>query len=987
MNSCSVRMLRQISHAWWLSALVLMGSGAAAQVNVLTYHNDNARTGQNLNETVLTPANVGSSQFGKLFSQPVNGRIVAQPLYVSQVAVSGQGTHNVVYVATTADVVYAFDADTNGGPNAYPLWQTSLLTSVVSAANYGVNGTPVIDRNSNTMYLVSSDLQGGTPIFRFHALDITSGAEKFGGPILIQASVPGTGNGSVGGVLTFNASYEFQRPGLIFLNGVVYVPFGSFSDEGAWHGWLLSYGVNPTTQTLQQINAFCPTPNGMGGGFWSGLTAEVNNSAKPYGRMFVTTGNGTYGISSPTVAGQPYSNPANEHGMSVLDLDLTGGVMTVEDEFTPFNEALLDGQDGDLGSGGPVLLPTQTLQSGKLLHPLVQIGKSGMFYILDRADSVDGSNNPADDYSPSGLGGFHANADQVVQEVQTPIPAGYEWGAGVWGTVAYWNNNIYSGGTNEVNDSDYSGYGNSLTAYSFVNGSLSATPTSKTTDLFSYAGPTPSVSSNGTGDGIVWALYTGNNATVQGVLLAYDATNLSKRLYSSAANLRDAAGNIAPMAVPTIANGKVYVGAQDQLNFFGLLGSIPTAPPPVITPGSGTFSSPPKVTITDSIAGATIYYTTDGSTPTSNSQVYQSSTSLVGYANETITAIASVAGYLISLPTSATYESTSTPANPVFSLTSGTYSGTQTLSITENTSGAVVYYTVDGPAPTNASAVYTQPIPITASETVQAVAVAPGPFASSVVNATYTIQPTGSIDFSQGFALAQGPIQFNGSTDLDDYRLQLTNGGLNEAGSAFYATPVNIQQFTTQFTFQLSNPAADGITFTIQNNGPTALGGDAGGLGYTGMPHSVAIKFDLYNNVGEGPDSTGLYVNGAAPSIPSINLTGTGIDLHSGDFFNATIVYDGNNLSLTLTDALTLATWSHVWMINIPTTVGSNTAYVGFTGGTGGLTSSQKLTYWTYTPGPPVPTYPSGFNGAGMDLNGGATYSGTRIRLTDGGAD
>jgi hypothetical protein len=210
---------------------------------------------------------------------------------------------------------------------------------------------------------------------------------------------------------------------------------------------------------------------------------------------------------------------------------------------------------------------------------------------------------------------------------------------------------------------------------------------------------------------------------------------------------------------------------------------------------------------------------------------------------------------------------------------------------------------------------------------------------------------------------------------------------LNQAGSAFYATPVNVQQFTTNFTFQLSNPAADGITFTIQNNGPTALGHSGGNLGYGGIPHSVAIKFDLYSNEGEGPDSTGLYVNGVAPILPLINLSSTGINLHSGDYFNTTLTYDGANLTLTLTDAITLATWSHVWVINIPATIGSNTAYVGFTGGTGGQTSSQKLTSWTYAPGPPVPSYPSGFAPGSMTLNGGATYNGSQLVLTDGKAN
>src|SRR5271163_285499 len=250
--------------AAWFFALCLAGHGAHAQVNVLTAHNDIARTGQNLNETILTTANVNPTQFGKLFSQPVNGEIYAQPLYVSNVAIPGNGTHNVVYVATTTadpngsygkypgDSVYAFDADTNGGANGSPLWQVSLLTNTAPAGTYtatiGVVGTPVIDPASQTMYLVSSELQGSVAINRLHALDITTGAEKFGGPVQIQASVPGTGSASVGGVLTFDPTYQTQRSGLLFLNGVVYVPFGSYEDQGPWHGWIFSYGVNATTQ-------------------------------------------------------------------------------------------------------------------------------------------------------------------------------------------------------------------------------------------------------------------------------------------------------------------------------------------------------------------------------------------------------------------------------------------------------------------------------------------------------------------------------------------------------------------------------------------------------------------------------------------------------------------------------------------------------------------------------------------------------------------
>ena len=950
--------------------LILTTSGARAQVNVVTSHNDIARTGQNLNETILTPANVNSSQFGKLFSQPVNGAIYAQPLYMSQVAIPNKGTHNVVYVGTQTDVVYAFDADTNGGTSASPLWMTSLLTNSAPAGtyttNWGVLGTPVIDPSSNTMFLVSSEVHGGSDVFRLHALDITTGSEKLGGPFLIQASVPGTGSGSSAGVVTFNANLQVQRPALLLLNGVLYVGFASNNDEGAWHGWIFSYNK----ATLAEINVFCISPNGSGAGIWmggAGLAAEVNNPAKPYGRMFIATGNGTYSASAP------YTNTMN-YGMSVLDIDLSGGVMTVEDEFAPYNQANLDTQDGDLGSGGPVLLPTQTLASGSTVSPLVEIGKSGAIYLLNR-------NN---------LGGFNATGDQVYQEVQTPeiTGAGNGWGNGVWGTEAYWNNTIYTGGTN------YAEQGSPLSGYSLTKGVLSSTPTLQTADKFIWPGPTPSVSANGTNNAILWAVMTyAQSVGGNEILLAYDATKLGTALYStstSANPTRDNPGLAVKFVVPTISNGKVYVGAGNQVNVYGLLANATTAPVPVISPSGSSpvsFTGSQTVTISDAIAGATIYYTTNGTTPTSNSAVYTKP--LVISSNQTITAIASATGYLQSPPTSQTFVSTSTAANPVFSLAGGTYSGAQTLTITDKSAGSKIYYTLDGSTPTTNSAVYTGPLTIQVSETVSAFATAPTLFSSSVVSQAYTILPVYAINFSQGFSLAQGPMKFNGSTDLDDFRLQITDGEPFESGSAFFATPVNIQSFTTNFTFQLSNPAADGITFTIQNVGPTALGGASGGggLGYSGIPKSVAIKFDLFNNAGEGPDSTGLYLNGAMPTVPAINLSTTGINLHSGDYMNVSMTYDGQDLNLTITDAVTLATWSQSFAVNIPATVGSNTAYVGFTGGDGLYTASQKVTSWTYIAGPPAyPNYPAGFDTASLTLNGGANLSGSSLTLTDGGA-
>jgi hypothetical protein len=532
---------------------------AYAQVSVVTAHNDLARTGQNLAETVLTPAVVNSAQFGKLFTQ-ATGEVHAQPLYVAQVAIPKRGVHNVVYIATSAGIVYAFDADSNGGSDATSLWKTSLLATVPgSVANaYSVIGTPVIDLSSHTLYVVCQALESGVLVFRLHALDIATGAEKMGGPVPIQGSVAGTGSGSTAGVLAFDPAVQIQRPGLLLLNGVVYAAFGSLSDMGAYHGWLFSFDA----ATLGQLGIYCTTPNGSEGGIWvggAGLAAEVNDPTRPFGRMFVVTGNGSYSASTP------YTD-AMSYGMSVVNLDLTGGVMTVQDEFTPYNEAHLDSEDGDLGSGGAVLLPAQTLASGATLNPLVQVGKYGSIAILDR-------NN---------LGGFNITADQVVQEVKTPAMGTSTWGAGIWGSPAYWNQNLYFGGTNP-------GASNSLTAYSFVNGVISAAPTSQSPETFAYPGPSPSVSSSGTTNGIVWALKTDARLTNgPEVLLAYDATNLANTLYSSNTDLlRDNPGVGVTYAVPTIANGKVYVGSASGISVYGLLAASPAAAPPAFTPAGG----------------------------------------------------------------------------------------------------------------------------------------------------------------------------------------------------------------------------------------------------------------------------------------------------------------------------------------------------------------------------------------------------------------
>ena len=246
------------------------------------------------------------------------------------------------------------------------------------------------------------------------------------------------------------------------------------------------------------------------------------------------------------------------------------------------------------------------------------------------------------------------------------------------------------------------------------------------------------------------------------------------------------------------------------------------------------------------------------------------------------------------------------------------------------------------------------------------------------------LTPDGAFDFSSGFAQDQAALQFNGNAALSGTSIELTDGGTNEAGSAYYGTPVNIQTFTTDFNFQLTNANADGFTFTIQNGAPTALGASGGSLGYAGIGASVAVKFDLFNNRGEGPNSTGIYVDGASPNLPAIDLTSSGINLHSGDKMDAHIAYDGTTLTLTITDLVTMATFSHPFTINIPAAVGANTAYIGFTGGTGGTSAVQQILNWSYQPGEAI-NYPGFPSTSGLTANGSASLSATSMELTNGG--
>jgi hypothetical protein len=538
-----------------LVAGLLTPAMAQSFAGVLTQHNDNGRTGQNLQETILTPQNVTSKTFGKVFSFSVDGQIYGQPLYLPNVSIPGQGTHNVVYVATQNDSLYAFDAD---GLSPTPLFHISFInpangiTPVPCGTDgnsdiscgvypiYGINSTPVISTNTHTMYLVTRTANNGSYYQTLHALNLATGAEKYGGPINITGSVPGTGAGSKNGVVTFNPLADVQRAGLLLVNGRVYIGWA-----GSLHGWVMAYNAT----TLKQVAIFNTTPNAQLGGVWASGNGIAADST---GDIYAAVGDALFDANTG----------GTDYGDSLLKFNSS---LDVVDYFTPNDQACRKANDKDLGSAGPILLPTQT---GNVPNELIIAGKGGSpcdtdpvaarIYLLNRSD----------------LGKYDATQDQDVEEV-VGAPTGY------WSSPAYWQSesaaNIYSGGVIAN-----AGVGDHLKMFSVANGLLSTTPVAQSANVFPV-GTTPSISANATTDGIVWAVERQDSLGTQpgdkpAILYAFDATNLTTMLYNSNSFLssgvpRDRGGCGNKYAVPTIANGRVYVGTQNELDVFGLLGS------------------------------------------------------------------------------------------------------------------------------------------------------------------------------------------------------------------------------------------------------------------------------------------------------------------------------------------------------------------------------------------------------------------------------
>ncbi|HUO06680.1 MAG TPA: choice-of-anchor D domain-containing protein [Candidatus Binataceae bacterium] len=559
--------IEALSPAWGApsfdaSAIHPPGSGFTG---VFMYHNDNQRTGQNLNETVLTPAGLNAATFGLLFTDSVDGQIYTQPLYVPNVTIPSMGTHNVIFVATELDSVYAFDADAGGDP----LWHTSFtnpdagITAVPSADTLsgdinpwvGITSTPVIDPATNTLYVLSKVKMPG-PIYQqqLHALDITTGLERAGSPTTITATYPGAGDGSVGGVLTFDPLKQNDRPALTLANGIVYLAFASHGDHGPYHGWVLGYNAS----TLAQSVVWNDTPNGSEGGIWqSGCGAGVDSS----GHLYMITGNGTFDVPPPD---------GPDWGDTFLKLLPGGGTLSVSDFFTPSDQQHLYQFDLDLGSGGNLLLPDQP---GPHPHLMLSAGKEGTIYLLDR-DS---------------MGGFNSSSDQIVEELPFAI-------GGLFGTPAYWQG-LVGGVLQQM--VYFVGQKDVPKMFTLSGGQLSGTPGSQAAGVkFGFPGASPSISANGTTNGIMWAVDTSAYAVLgPAIVRAFDATDLSNQLYSSDQIAGDAPGPANKFAVPTIANGKVYVGTQTQVAVYGMLATIRTTPTATVSP-TATLTPSPTATAT-----------------------------------------------------------------------------------------------------------------------------------------------------------------------------------------------------------------------------------------------------------------------------------------------------------------------------------------------------------------------------------------------------
>jgi hypothetical protein len=907
---------------------------------VLGYHNDAASTGQNLTETALTPANVNVGSFGRFYSVPVDGQVYAQPLYVPGVNVTapGQsGIHNVVYVATEHDSLYAIDSDTGA-----VLWKDSFLVpdqNLVGAGNsvavttvsstdvnttditpeIGITSTPAIDDAMQYLYVVpktkqvvNSDtshphfvqtldkvnIQDGTyvgTVIGDTQYDLSTGTATYtSGPSVNDPSggAPDVIDLGSGWVTPFDALRELQRSAVTLYNGDVYLAFASHGDNRPYHGWILGFDQSTLTPTA----VFCDTPDGAAGGIWMG---GGKIAIDPQGYMYVETGNGSFDTTLNASGFPLHGNYSDSFIKLAVDAtsgpgnqNVNGWGLKVVDYFTPYDQEFLSSADADLGSGAPLVLPDSAggVQLGSDAHPhlLVGSGKEGKIYLIDRDH----------------MGGFSPTTDNVVQELPA-LPSGS------FDTPAF----FFDGTTPRIY---YGGIYDHIRSFDIAGAVLTTDTT--TGDVFTSLCTTPSISANGTSNGIVWAVDVGS-----GQLRAYDAGNLGDELWSSAQaqGARDTLSKAVKFSVPTVADGHVFVGTFNSLVVYGVL-----APPT---------SSPQAPAALTALAASGVQVNLTWTDESNNEDGFTVEASANGGA-------------------------------------------------TWNTAGTVgvntTAYSVIGLTP---GASYS--FRVRAFNSV-------GPSDYSNVTSATTLVPPPVLNFAGGFAGVGSALTLNGfAPTVVGQNLILTDGKYSETSSVFSTSPVKVNYFTTTFSFQLSGDG-EGFAFVIQADGSGAMGDGGPELGYGGMGFSAGVKFDMFNNSGEGSGSTGLFLNGASMADPgnSIRMTPAGVDILNGDVFQATLKYDGTTLVETVVDTVSHASFSTSYLVNIPSLVGGNTAYVGFTAATDALAATQSVLSWSYTPLPAPPNSPGGLvveaaSGTELDLSwaeSGSTVDHFNVLRSDG---
>lgn len=747
-----------------LSCFAIPSGRAQTFSGVTTYHNDIGRTGMNTDETILTPQNVNMSNFGKLFAYPVDGAVFAQPLYVPSVSIPGQGTHNVAYVVTENDGVYAFDAD---GLTTSPLWYVSLvnpaegITSVpcamiaVSCNVYptvGITATPVIDPVGETMYFVAQTLENGVIYQRVHAVDITTGAEKFGGPTVIQGSVK-----SGSGTLQFEPGATQTRPGLLLLNNIVYIAW-----TGTTHGWMMAYDAT----TLQQLAIISTTPNGHLGGLWASGGGIMSDGTD----VFVETGDGTFDLE---LGGK-------DMGDTIVKLD--PNTLAVLDYFAPMDQNCRRLNDMDLGSGGPVLLPPQP---GPYPNEIVVSGKGGT-----PCDPYDGGYNSLIYLvDKDNLGGYNASGPDL--DIQTIEGAVY----GYHSSPAFWqgpsNGYIYAGGL--VSEA---GTGEPLKQWSLTNGLLSTTPTAESENLF-IIGATPSVSSNGTSNGIVWAqerqdILSAVAGIKPAILYAYDATNIGTMLYnSSQADTRDQAGSATKFVTPMIANGKVYLATLFELDVYGLMAGQNATTTTLAAGANPVYGSP--VTLTANVRS------TSG-TPTGSVNFFQKD----GYDLVGVGTLSNNKATIQVTPLQVGSQTYNVSYNGSGAF--GVSSGTVTFSVNKAPTTTVINSSSSNPSS------YGQPVTFTAT----------------VTSTAGAGTPTGTVTFEQapGTVLGSGTLSASGVATYTTTATQLgagtdkieaiynTDTDHAKSTSAIYSQTVSAEATSTALTSS-PNPSTPGESVTL----------------------------------------------------------------------------------------------------------------------------------------------------------------------------